>query len=630
MVLMPVSSDQCTPYLSVSLYRASGEAPPDTSQLLSAICNLAKEGAKRKGLENPRFPNVDDPSVNVDGTAIAWAHYALKRPPSWLAGKNLVDTHNHLIVVAKRENLYALLFTENGLRNSFFRKVLSASDGPLSGLKMLSPTDINKAFVESQVRTLWLSGTHSRTTTKADSKVLSGMELETSLDPLGDQSYYFSSVRSTMSLSDQSANKVVGASPGGSRIWIGPTRSWDEFTHSLNLVLDRANNFMSDVTRSNNPLPVLATAITTLKGIEQPYDIALILPEQLSDGNVNQVEDDLRWLEQFGDSAHFEITPTAGTSDFEAEIYWGEIRLGCLAYEFKETKDFGILVDTRIIDGFVGDNTDAQILKICQNINNLTIYFDTGHTFSRGRFYETRFRDARFENWKWVRMDRDDTVFKQEKPLVGKRFAVENTGNEDDWSLFGSVARHWPNLDERGNQNGWLVCDDGAMESADFIHIDNTSSPPQLTLIHVKGSGSENPNRGLSVSDYEVVVGQAVKNLRHIDRGLLREKLAANANGVLKNAVWHDGERQENRDGLLAMLDELGSNLKRTVVIFQPRVRRSVYDKIRAHMDAGTMARADVRRMQQLDALLLGARSNCYSLGADFYVISDGDDLELA
>jgi hypothetical protein len=106
--------------------------------------------------------------------------------------------------------------------------------------------------------------------------------------------------------------------------------------------------------------------------------------------------------------------------------------------------------------------------------------------------------------------------------------------------------------------------------------------------------------------------------------------LAANANGVLKNSVWHDGERQENRDGLLAMLDELGSNLKRTVVIFQPRVRRSVYDKIRAHMDAGTMARADVRRMQQLDALLLGARSNCYSLGADFYVISDGDDLELA
>ena len=129
------------------------------------------------------------------------------------------------------------------------------------------------------------------------------------------------------------------------------------------------------------------------------------------------------------------------------------------------------------------------------------------------------------------------------------------------------------------------------------------------------------------MSDNEVVVGQAIKNIRHIDRDLLRDKLTANADGVLKDAVWHNGTRQQNRDGFLAMLDGLGSSLEKTVVVFQPRVRRSVYHEIRARIDAGDLDRADVRRLQQLDALLLGARADCYSLGAHFVVISDGDDL---
>ncbi|MER8536853.1 hypothetical protein NKH61_29430 [Mesorhizobium sp. M1005] len=122
------------------------------------------------------------------------------------------------------------------------------------------------------------------------------------------------------------------------------------------------------------------------------------------------------------------------------------------------------------------------------------------------------------------------------------------------------------------------------MESADFIHLDDSVSPPGLTLIHVKGSGSANAKRDLSVSDYEVVVGQAVKNLRHIDRGLLQSKLSANATGVLKDAVWYKGERQKDRKAFLQVLKGLGFNLSKKVVVFQPRVRRSVFNAIRKKM----------------------------------------------
>lgn len=624
---MPILSEQCKPYLSVSLYRSTGGVAAEVPALLSSIREIARASAEQKGLDKPRFPNVGDPELEVSGTNLAWAHYAMKRPPSWLDGPGLIDVHNHLIVVAKRGDIYALLFSENSLRSTIARKIATATAGELAKIARLLPVDITKAFVEDKVRTLWLSGTHTRTSTKPDSKVLSGLELESSLDPLGDQSYYFSSVRSTMTLADQAIDRVVGASPAGGRIWMGPTRTWDEFANSLNLVLDRASNLMNDATRSDQPLPVLASPISSLDGIEEPYDIALIIPESVNAGLPDQAGDDLRLLEQFEAAARFVITPTDGSPNFEVDVFWGEMRLGRMAYEFQRNPTSEIRIKARKINGFDGDELDETVLQICRDPGNLTIYFDTGHTFSRGRFYETRFRDARFEDWEWVRMDRDQTVFKQEKPLDGKRFAVENTGNDEDWSLFGNVTRHWPNLDDRGEQTGWLVCDDGAMESADFIHIDDTAAPPQLTLIHVKGSGSESLNRGLSVSDYEVVVGQAVKNLRHIDRDLLRDKLEANANGVLRDAVWHNGVRQENRGDLLAMLNGLGSNLKKTVVIYQPRVRRSLYHQIRDHMDAGNLDRADVRRLQQLDALLLGARADCYSLGAGFVVISDGDDL---
>lgn len=116
-----------------------------------------------------------------------------------------------------------------------------------------------------------------------------------------------------------------------------------------------------------------------------------------------------------------------------------------------------------------------------------------------------------------------------------------------------------------------------------------------------------------------------MKNLRHIDRGLLREKLAGNSDGQLRDAVWLDGARQRNRDGVLEALNAAGSNMQKTVVVLQPRIRRSVYDDVRGKMDGAGDPDAEVRRMQQLDTLLLGARADCFGLGASFSVIAEDD-----
>lgn len=357
-----------------------------------------------------------------------------------------------------------------------------------------------------------------------------------------------------------------------------------------------------------------------MAGVKQPYDMALIVPE-LSLPGIDRHDGEERWLQQFSDAARFEVAQQQGSPNFEADIFWGDEKLGRLAYQFEERADGTARLNVQKREWDEEGEHQETMFNICRNADYLTIYFDTGHTFSRGQFYTTQFRDARFGDWRWV--DMDGIKVGQEKPVDGRRFAVENIGNDDDDSLFGLVARHWPDLEGRGAAAGWLVCDDGAMESADFIHFDDTPDLPHLTLIHVKGSHSEG---GLSVSDYEVVVGQAVKNLRHIDRGHLIEKLEANKNTQLLDAVWHNGVRQQNRDGVLAALTAAGSRMKKTVVVLQPCVRRSVYDDIRGRMNGGVnRPTAQIRRMLQLDALLLGARLDCFSLGANFVVIADDD-----
>ncbi|OHV89935.1 hypothetical protein ORS3428_29770 [Mesorhizobium sp. ORS 3428] len=99
------------------------------------------------------------------------------------------------------------------------------------------------------------------------------------------------------------------------------------------------------------------------------------------------------------------------------------MKLGQLRFEFEQSSAHDLRLVIRKVEGFDRDQRDREILRICRNSENLTIYFDTGHTFSRGHFYETRFRDAKFSNWQWVPMGIDATEFWQEKPLDGQRFA---------------------------------------------------------------------------------------------------------------------------------------------------------------------------------------------------------------
>ena len=607
----------------MTLFRIEKNRNISADSIRRAILQEFKEAPSKHQRTFHRVTFDTDDDLGVDLSAL---RYSERRVPAWYQGSALTDLHNHLVVVVRHGDAVGITFSSPTARNLVARRTREPKRGKLANIRLFSARDMERAFVEDQVRTLWLNSTHGQTTIKPDSKVLAGLELESALDPLEDQAYYFSSLRSTSRnralSSRQDRQVVVGVRPTRAQVWIGPTDSWNDYLRRSAEVLRHAEHRLARNEAESLMVPVLARPMTGLEGVEGVYGIALIVPENIETG-IPHVDDEERWLEQFQDTAQFtDVEQLDDGPSFTAKVRWNENYLGQPQYMFTEIGDGARL---SVKGTFDGEDKCLDILeRICKDPDNLTIYFESGHTFARGRVFRTIFRDAQFEDWRWVNMGKDRTEFHKEKPYVGRKFDVAGIGDARDKSLFGLVVRHWPNLEERGEQTGWLVCDDGAMESADFIHLDEASEVPELTLIHVKGSGSRDEQRGISVSDYEVVVGQAVKNLRHLDRVHLKDKLKSNGEGILKNAVWHNGKRQESRDGIIEALDAVGSRLKRKVVVLQPRVRRVEYQQVRELLSRNNDSAGAGRRLQQLDALLLSARANCLGLGVVFEVIGDG------
>jgi len=156
------------------------------------------------------------------------------------------------------------------------------------------------------------------------------------------------------------------------------------------------------------------------------------------------------------------------------------------------------------------------------------------------------------------------------------------------------------------------------MEIADFIHLNDESDPPILSLIHVKGAGDDSDERGLSVSKYEVVTGQAVKNLRFLDRLIVEKALEEGIEKQVGKLVWHNRRKSKRHDAIRA-LSQIGADWERRVVILQPHITKSRYEYCRHHPKY-----RDTVRLKQLDTLLLSAEASARGAGGTILVIGDG------
>ncbi|CAN5235201.1 hypothetical protein BH10PSE4_BH10PSE4_34190 [soil metagenome] len=348
----------------------------------------------------------------------------------------------------------------------------------------------------------------------------------------------------------------------------------------------------------------LAQAVATLAGVSDAYALTLIPPELLSDDDITPQEREA--ANTWAYEARFDVRAGAGAS-LEATVHLAGADLGDVALNVAMVDGRIQLTPVWIRDPGGVDGPREQCVAYLADTDWTKIYYETGHAISQGRCYQSAYRDQPFD-WKFEPFANYDVTAEKPTPQLNQSLAdaigtPKASGLRDD-SLFAYV------LDQLGPQ-GWLASDDGSMEFADFVHI---ADDDVVTLIHAKAAKSANANRQVSVSSYEVVVGQAVKNLRHLERATLAAELEKGKDKLISKAVWRDGVRQADRSGIIARADALPASYKRRVIVLQPQLTRREHDQCLA---AGA-ARGRSIRMKQLNTLMLAARLSAAAVGADF------------
>lgn len=572
---------------------AAGSAANRTTELRDTVAQLV-----------PQLRGASVPVRSARSTKgelySAYAAYRRERRAAWTTHPEFVDIEHHLLVVSGYQELFAVFMSDASLRESL-KTAMAEEAEAFEEFERIPTNKLNAVFVKGRARTLWLNNVQGRTSLKADNKVLSGLDLEDALDPLGDQSYAFSAARCQNDVAE--INSTYGIAPGRSRLWFKPSKTWNQYTETVTLLLQALND-STDETAA--PLPVLSVPIDgafDITALGVAYDVGILPPEVTNPAEAAEVD-----LGDADAAPEVLFTVVAGTAP--AIVVAASYEDGTSLGEYRLTMQIGS--DARVswlIDRMATGTaeTTALLHRISHRLN---VSFDGGFSVSSERIHRSQYRDLPFSGFVWTGFG--ETNLRKEKPSP---LSPATIGAQD--SLFCWVKTQWllgalswlP-------AGGWLASNDGSLEVADFIHLSDDALP-RLTLVHVKGAGRDELNRQLAVSPYELVVSQAVKNVRHADPILAADEFMNRLGRQIQNAVWYDGmlcPRQE----MLTAIGAHGANLGRRVVIVQPHARRQAYEESLA---ANTTSRA--RHIgRQLSALLLGAQQSCMSVGAEFRVVA--------
>lgn len=576
-----------SPFVSLTLAKTKSVEPAD--QLEKCLADIEAICAAEEEQSTSFFTRL--PEQRLSGVRLRAMWYKRTLTPAWTSDNGLVDVQHHLAVAVVRKDHLALHLSDPKLKGPLRAALIAKLDTaiPLTWLSPIPRAIMAAAYLEDgQAKTLWLSGIHRRSAAKADAKILAGQDLDYSLDPFDDQSFYWSSARSR----SPSLQITIGVSPRASRVWVGKARSLSGFASSAKALIGAV---AAAKRASVEPFRFLAMPMETLDPatVNKAYDLSILPPDMLADG------DDEADTANADAEAIFSVTlvAEAGTgADVKVALEKNGIAIGAFTLSVTIGGDGKVRYKAKDpTPAGIDDERFTRVVALLVRGAGVNIRYDSGHSVSDRQVYALRPSRIGFTQFE----SRDFAAFevKQEKPSDLAKIGKEK-------SLFCWVQQ---------THNGWLACDDGANEKADFIHLDDSVKPPILSLIHVKGAKSNKTSRRLSVAAYEVVTGQAIKNVQWLDKQTLAKGLGDSARA--SNHFWKDGAVAA-KDDFVAAIDALGDNYVRRVVIVQPHVTEGARKKADAAKDGVNRLRLD-----QLNTLLASAWRSCNGLGADFRVI---------
>jgi hypothetical protein len=546
---------------------------------------------------NPESYGIDQ----IDGSI-----FRLESNPSWAKpGSTYVDTRHVLTVALRRGRIFAI-YCDPPLRKAIARWL---NREPRPPFRRVSQNILQGAFLRGEAKGMWLHGTHVRSAIRPDTKHITGRRLEDTLSPLEDSSFAMSAARSR--LPDDGVRTallgILGTAPRKGIVWNRQSQDFNEFLAASVEALKLIEETIANGTLLDRPFPILAVESQDLSEVYGAYDILTLTPDDLPTSS--EVTDEMIDAAEVLQDATLKVVGSPESADFKLQVGMNGFTGGALQATVRMNGDnvvfnFGYDYGTEPTDPI----SVRKVLNALENDDLFAVYYDSGHVVGPHGIGRRNINPAPFDNWQFLDFSGFDVTM--EKPGKTPSEIHANIGTRGDRSLFGWVARHYA--------SGWLICDDGPGEVADFVHI---SPDGTLSLIHVKAAHSASALRGISVSAYEVVTGQAAKNSRYlVDLDLLRETLMISQGQ--ERAAWIDGKRVPDRTVFLAMLGGLVPSDKRQVVIVQPHVSEQMYKRIRAdHPREEASRRRDLLRLNSLETLLHTTRGAAVALSAELQVI---------
>jgi hypothetical protein len=606
-----VDPSHLKPYASLMVVQSTG---PDHSLTMQALCNYMARASRKTRVGNssqivasgignigPYLRIAADSNRDLDDI---WAFiYRRDLVPGWsVIGAGYSDTEYELGVVIRRNNLIAIHC------NASLRATIQTwLDKLRPSLERVSPEILNGAFLKGEAKGLWLRGAHTPTTSKPDSKVVSGRRLQDSLNPFEDGGFALTAARASIEASADLRvfSGTVGTTPNRSVIWNKPTGSFGEFVTLVAEVLSLIEDTATIGGAVEQPYPMLAVELTDLSAVSDAFDIIVARVDDVpASADIDQDRlDAVAVLED----ASFTVHGISGSANFVLDVgYEGAFAgsLRCAVVEDRNVFKFEF--------GYEPTRTPTNpevaryILDALEySTDLLSVYYDSGHMLDGHSIWHRQVRSAPFPNWNFSDFSGYDITL--EKPCKGGSDLIHSMiGMDGDISLFAWVVARY--------SSGWLICDDGPGEVADFVHL---APNGDLRLIHVKAADSKDSSRRPAVGAYEVVASQATKNLGYLDLDTLHTRLASSS--VKNPASWTDGTRVPDRTEFLELLQCCGAREKKFVEIVQPHISEPMY--LKSQTRGRAPANADEYRMMLLETLLNSTRGPITGLGAELVVI---------
>lgn len=528
--------------------------------------------------------------------------------PAWAIKESGVsDSTNEMTIALRRGRLIAVR-TMYISSEALLRWVRSRADL----FRPIDPDVLSGTF-DGNGKMLWLQGVHRQRVTKANSKSLSGTRLQEAVDSLDDASYAMSAmtVDYVPTEADMSLRGHLTVSPEKSKLSYKAMIGLREFLIATDEALGMIEKTIASEEEPTALYPQLARRERSLANVRGAFDIRIATPEEVA-ATPDLDETDVERAEALRGSI-LDVVGDSRSPAARLTMARDLSRVGVLKVQPIES-GAGFALDVRIVGDSVTDPPAlTSIRDILGNGDLISIYYESGHTYNDGRLSRQNMTGPPFANVNFADFSNFSITHEKPRGSRGEQVIHDGVGKNGDNSLFAWVVCQY--------NTGWLICDDGPGEVADFLHLDNSGT---LTVVHVKAAHSSSPNRRVAVTAFEELVSQAEKGVKLLHSSSLHSLLASPR--IDRPAAWTDGRRVEGPNPRSEFLERLSGRIlsDRTYVrLVQPHLLESSY--LFGRTANALEPTASSRSLGLLDNLLQSTRRTVTAFWDDLYLTGFAD-----